>query len=590
MNEIPIKLSNDIETKKEEKIHLKKILVDKLSYKLRLIIIMSTLLLILIIRIILFFTSPEYFVPIKAEMMCPTDFKGFKGACKDIIPHLQNKWSSNIDNFSSKEQFLVVAGTAIRNFEKSDIFQNIEVKYTTRFIHLRKDGEHIIHEGKEHLKIFFDHSEIKSYTEDFLFYNGVKDGYYRIEIILDIEEENKKFLDAFSFTIYKGNNKVIDAVLGVRYTFFALSLIMFGIYAYNYIKIAKDYRTFEHHVIFILSISLIFFNDPFIAIILKNPLSKFWSILSTFFVTQFVCLLFYFFLILAKRYDKEEKTVYTKQRSLREIIAVSVVFVFLLVAACIYNVDKDSHPGYFKENESIFFLVLIVITALLVLAYWIITLFVICKAISNFKKLLIRQKFLMVISLIALIFLVFNIITGYYHHFSLMPGRTIVYFISLNLYVFILQILWRFTGGELVVENDTDPKNKKVKIQVTFEEDDDIKDYPNNNNQQGHLRLGKDNYVVENNTLGRNDTMGGNETIDYGKEEKKKNINMKNNVELVHLGVAKEKKDKKKDKENDEKKREKLSSKYETSSDDKIDEDSVKEFNLERRQTYEYHD
>lgn len=553
------------------KTKLKKLIIDKLSSKLRLIIIILTILTILTIRIILFFTTPPHFKPLPSVLGCPLDFSTTKELCQDINIHLQKKWVGKINNFSEKDQFIVIQGRIIRDFESSGRREKFDVKFKTRF--LSSSGEVIREEsGQEYFH--FHRSDIVSVPRDFFFVNDVASGDYEVEIVLDLEDVEVKFLQGFNFQVFVGDYENLKMVLGVRYAFFALSVLMFGFYLVNFVKVAKDFRTFEHNFVFVLSFSLVFFNDPFIALILNNPTSKFWSVVSVFFIVQFVVLLFYFILIIAKRYEKLEKNVFTKVAGLKEKIGMGVIFIFLLVTAAIYNTDQNMHPAYFKENDSIFFLVLVIITAILVFSFWIICLFLICKAISRFKNLLVRQQFLLIVSLIVLIFVVLNLITGFYHHFSLYPGRTIVYFISLNIYVFALQILWRFTGGEILVEK-IDPKHKKVEIKVTFEEDDNKTDFPDVNNDYGNLKFGKQD-LQDNKYLNNNSSYNKDDTIDYEKEKEKKNVYLKNNMENVNLKPSKKIRE--------------SQIKKDPSDEDDEDKDAVKKFNLERRQTYEFND
>ncbi len=254
---------------------------------------------------------------------------------------------------------------------------------------------------------------------------------------LDMEEEYKKYFEEIEFRIYKGNPKIISALLGVRYSLFIISIIMAVLYTLHYLKIDPEDKTIEHKLIMILGFSLILFNDPFYGVVLKKP-NSFWFFLNTLFVVQFVSYCLFFWLVMAKRIAKNEVTRETRFLTKREILIAVFLFVFLLIPSLLYNLREKYHPAYYNElNMGLEFVVFLVTILLMLVVYWVFIIYYSCFAISRSKKLLKRHKFYLCFSLATIIYFFLIFVTGFYHYLDPQPGKTIVYFISTNFYVFL---------------------------------------------------------------------------------------------------------------------------------------------------------
>ena len=85
--------------------------------------------------------------------------------------------------------------------------------------------------------------------------------------------------------------------LTIRYTFLAFSIVAGIIYLIFFLKVPKELRTFEHKYIMLLSVLLVFFNDPFYYLTTYQA-SKFFAIFSVFTVVSYMSCLLVFWLIM----------------------------------------------------------------------------------------------------------------------------------------------------------------------------------------------------------------------------------------------------------------------------------------------------
>jgi hypothetical protein len=121
-------------------------------------------------------------------------------------------------------------------------------------------------------------------------------------------------------------------------------VILFLYYLSFYIKVPSEYVTFEHKFILALSAALILFNDPFYGFTLLNPgnLSVF---MSTLYITGFIALLVYFWMVMFQRIYKEPLRVDSKLMNLPVIMLGIVLFILLTSTALSTTILRRFDPG-----------------------------------------------------------------------------------------------------------------------------------------------------------------------------------------------------------------------------------------------------
>jgi hypothetical protein len=176
--------------------------------------------------------------------------------------------------------------------------------------------------------------------------------YYKLEIYLYADVAELALVDGVKFTARSQNPKFTNFLLIFRYVWFAVSILgLFG-YTWFYCRSGVRKMTFEHHYILILSISLVFFNDPIFGITLFYP-SIATSIFSTVFVTQFVALLILFWIIMWRRMHLESVAMRTSQIGILQIFIAFLIFAMLSIATCVASVYSRLEPGV-HANTSFF--------------------------------------------------------------------------------------------------------------------------------------------------------------------------------------------------------------------------------------------
>ncbi len=203
------------------------------------------------------------------------------------------------------------------------------------------------------MNIYCREGKEKCRPNDYYFLRKLVSPSYRFEINIKMDAQRKGQFQEFNFEIFKGNVKIANILIGLRLTFFFISVVMSGLYIYHFYQSAKSQRTFEHYGIFLLSISLIIFNDPFYNRILKTP-SKFFGAVGSFFVTQFLMINIYFWLVISARMKnldlgQESLHLYNTKR-VRVVIGLGMFFIGVPVA--LYNASHDMHPGYWDSHKS----------------------------------------------------------------------------------------------------------------------------------------------------------------------------------------------------------------------------------------------
>ena len=144
----------------------------------------------------------------------------------------------------------------------------------------------------------------------FLIYPEIDYPGFKLAISLKISESDISF-ENFYFNAQTVNPKYSIFMIALKCILFCVSLVMTLFYTRFYIKLNPFIRTYEHKMIFSMSIYLILFNDPFCIFALYWP-NIIFSIISCFFYSVFLTSLIVFWSVMIRRIHKEATTPETK--------------------------------------------------------------------------------------------------------------------------------------------------------------------------------------------------------------------------------------------------------------------------------------
>lgn len=178
----------------------------------------------------------------------------------------------------------------------------------------------------------------------FVIYPQIFYSNYKVIISLTVNPEYYSIIKGFAFYADTQNPKYTKFLLSLRYVLLGLSIIGLLFYTINIFRVPWKVLTFEHRFIILLSVALVFFNDPIYAItILYSNISC--AIVSTLFVTVFVSLLCFFWLIIVKRVVTEPTKPHTKLVGLWPILYSIVLFIMFSIACSFATVYARFDPG-----------------------------------------------------------------------------------------------------------------------------------------------------------------------------------------------------------------------------------------------------
>ena len=173
---------------------------------------------------------------------------------------------------------------------------------------------------------------------------------YVLEIDLQVESSIASLVDGILFGAKLENPQFTNSLLAFRYFWFGFSLISLLVYSVFYAHSRKNELTFEHHFILVLSISLVFFNDPIFAVTVFYP-SKVSAVFSTIFVMQFVALLTVFWVIMWRRMHFEGAKRTSNMCGWMSILIGLIMFIVLTVGGSVASVYSRFEPGVQANTE-----------------------------------------------------------------------------------------------------------------------------------------------------------------------------------------------------------------------------------------------
>ena len=144
----------------------------------------------------------------------------------------------------------------------------------------------------------------------FLIYPQIDYAQFKLEIDLKTNESSSWF-ESFTFEFIMMNSKYTLMIMGLKFVFFLISVILGIVYIRFYRKMNSFIKTFEHRMIYALSIMLMIFNDPLTVLEVFKP-SMFFLVLESFSISIFVTALIVFWIVMIQRIHSEATTPETK--------------------------------------------------------------------------------------------------------------------------------------------------------------------------------------------------------------------------------------------------------------------------------------
>ena len=185
----------------------------------------------------------------------------------------------------------------------------------------------------------------------FLLFNPQhKDDVYKVIINIEIPfflESSVSGVYFFGRTI---NGTYTKFLVYLRYICLLFSVVFGYFYFTSLYKLPKPLVTFEHKFIAVLSIFLIFFNDPlFYFQILGDSIIL--SIYTTFSIVIFISLLIFFWIIMIQRIYKENVKIDSHLLNKTNILIFTSLFIILLITCMVMLIIAKVDPGFHLNAE-----------------------------------------------------------------------------------------------------------------------------------------------------------------------------------------------------------------------------------------------
>ena len=281
-----------------------------------------------------------------------------------------------------------------------------------------------------------------------MIYSQIQHEIYKVDLELEIPSEYNNILKGILFDAKVVSIGYTNFLIILRYTFFAISVMGLIFYAMFFLQIPKNLRTFEHKYIFVLSVSLVIFNDPFylLTIYKAGPAMAFFS---TLFVVQFVTFLIVFWVVMIRRIHREPVRVGTKLLD-RYSLAIGVVgFVLYMVTGIIASMVYRFNPGFHADTDypkvyKVFVILLILFCVILI----ILLLYNTFKIFKTWKKNIPRHKVFFTVSFYFFFAMFLISIAGFYQSYDSNGVKILLLIFLNNFYILLLQIFWRFAPDD----------------------------------------------------------------------------------------------------------------------------------------------
>jgi hypothetical protein len=424
-----------------------KIVADTTNRKVRCGFVIFFLIALLLMYLLCLFIVPHTFVFLHGVDRC-SDLPEFKGLCHEIDFGRTYNWNSFISDLGQKNQFMVVLGKLLRTQNSPElnltIDYELEIYPVDEFGENKDESEFFRKIRKDKINIFCSQNKYECDKSVLVLYPQIDHDRYRIFVKFDIPANLKSTTKGMKFEVMAISQRFTNFSIVLRYTFLIMSFLSAGFYVFYFIKLPKPLRSFEHKFILFLSFSLFFFNDPFYAATILEA-NTFLTLLSTFFVAQFLSMLILLWSVMIQRIHKEVVRVGTQLLNKLNVALSVIGFAFLMITAGYSSVYMRFDPGFHANAEyPTLYKVFQIIFIFYLVSMMIIFLFNIYKIYKVWKLVILRHKIFLKLSLFFIAALFILAITGIYQNYDSNGIKIFLLFFLGNLYVFILQILWIF--------------------------------------------------------------------------------------------------------------------------------------------------
>jgi Wnt-binding factor required for Wnt secretion len=206
-------------------------------------------------------------------------------------------------DIGSYNQFLMVKAIPMKAYLDEQITVKEKIRYQMIIDEIRDDlivtkTVKVIEETSA--EVTCDFSNTKDNTcSDFVMLTlpQIDPGNYRLSIQITNNRQLSQYMTGLRLENYQINSKYYASFLGVKYTFFAISLVVMCFFATTYAKTPKTMRVFEQDAILLLLLFVILFNDPLVYVNVVKP-SKFSIFISVLCTVMFVAYVLYFWMVL----------------------------------------------------------------------------------------------------------------------------------------------------------------------------------------------------------------------------------------------------------------------------------------------------
>lgn len=261
---------------------------------------------------------------------------------------------------------------------------------------------------------------------------------------MNVPSEIQQETTGVYFSVFVVSEKYTRFLMILRYTFLALSILMGVFYLIFFIRIPPLARTFEHKAIAILSVLLIFFNDPFYYLTIYK-VSKYLAVLSSLQVIVFLSFLIFFWAVMLQRIHKEKVSLDTLLINKYSIGVGLVTFTLYMIVGVIGSLAVRWDPGFHARQDyptvyDAFLIILIVYAVSLLLGF----LYNSFQIFKEWNKIIQRHRIFYYLSIYFIISLFLITLTGLFNSYETSGVRILLLIFLGNFYIFMLQILWRF--------------------------------------------------------------------------------------------------------------------------------------------------
>ncbi len=404
---------------------------------------------LILIYSIAIFAVPHTFDELIGMDRCP-DPKTYKGLCHEIHFEDTHQWLAYIGRLDKKNQFLIIGVEIMRksaNLELDlDLDYKIEISPVDEYGKDHEETEDFLETRSNRIKVRCDEDDIYCEENILMLYPQIEHQIYKILVEIDVPESLDDALVGAYFSARIISKKYTNFLMSLRYTFFAFSCVFGFFYLFFFFRSPREYKTFEHKFIAILSIALIFFNDPFYAATIYKA-NGFLAFFSTFWVVLFFSLLIFFWIVMIQRIHNEPFRHSTKFVNRYSITIGLIGFLLLIItgtiAALAYRFDPEFHINEKYPKSYMVFRIFLTIYALTLLILLFMNIY---KLFQKWKKVIPRHRLFFILSVYFFFAVFLFLVLGVYQSYDSDGVKVFLLIFLFNFYIYLLQIFWRFTN------------------------------------------------------------------------------------------------------------------------------------------------